>query len=116
MDDLIRRAKSKVEEPGNWNHWDEIQMAECIADIMYFIQWRAGCIQMLFRSDDVDVLSVVDCLAYKGYVLKRENSPFHRLYLLWATQSMCGLPVESALAKDRANESTRFQVVANLFK
>ncbi len=55
---------------------------------------------MLLGTDDVDVLSIGNCLANERYILQREESDFAFQNAFRATKNVLSLPVKRSLAED----------------
>jgi len=71
---------------------------------------------MLLRSDNVDVLAVVDCLADEGNVLETEDGPVVLLDVLDTAEGVFALPVESTLSEDGADQSALVKILLALFE
>ena len=78
------------------------------------LNWIRRAIEMLFRSDDVSALTIIDSFADKGHVLKREQSDVPSHELGSTAQGMLSLPVEGPLPEDRAQEAAIWEQVLNL--
>ena len=99
VNNLVARAQGQVQEGGDGHAGHEEGLRESIADIVDLFNRVRSRIQRLLRTDDPDVLAVVDDLADEGNVLEAENSeallPDQVL-----SEDVVRLPIKGTLPKD----------------
>ena len=91
-------------------------MVQSIANVMDIIQGITGCVEVLFRANNVNIFSISDTFANERNVLQTEHCPlvFHDLFR--STKGILGLPVEGTLSENRTDQTTFREVVSNLFQ
>lgn len=105
MNDLVRRAQSHVQETGNGDGRDEVAVGEGVAGVVNALQGVARQVQVLLRSDNVDILTVVDHLANEGHILQSEKGELALLNACRAAKDVLSLPVEGTLTEDGSDEA-----------
>jgi hypothetical protein len=73
---------------------------------MHSICWVSSYVDVLFKSDDVDILTVVNYLTGEGDILKREDSQVLLLNVI--SEDVTGLHIEASLTEYGTNISTMF--------
>lgn len=81
---------------------------------MYSLSRISSYVQLLFRSDDVHILSIVDNLAQEWYILERENGKFFLLDII--TKDVPSLEIETTLAEDSTDIGSFLKIWFNLLQ
>ena len=84
-----------------------------MTNVVNVVDWIRSYVKVLFRANDVDVLSVIDSLANERHILQTKNGEifFNNVFL---SKYMHRLKIKGTLSKDSAYECPSLQVWLDL--
>jgi hypothetical protein len=115
MNNLVAWAERKIQKTWDGHRWDVETVVDRIANVMNFVNWVRCNVEMLFWTNDIDILTVSYDLADKWNILETKYSKVPLPDVIFSQDEHC-LEVKRALSKDGANECTLLEEWSNLLE